>query len=331
VSKAFTVLDLLDLELRDHNALNLVCKAGRKGLAKPITQPDINRPGLALSGFFDDFNSRRLQLFGNGESAYIRKLEQENKWETVERIFQLEPPCIVFTNNHLPPDKVMQFSELHHVPVLSTSLGSADFSVRLIRTLADVFAPQRTVHGVFVEVSGMGVLLLGDSGVGKSEAALELIERGHRLVCDDAVDIRCVSGNTLLGKPVNPTLGHHLEVRGIGIINVAQLFGVSAIQFQKEIEMVIELELWDSNKEYERLGTKDQAVEILGVSMPSMTIPVKPGRNIAILIETAVMNHRLKQMGFHSAQEFNQNVIQWLESENARNVYLRKNKDSPVS
>jgi hypothetical protein len=166
--------------------LNLVCKAGRKGLAKPITQPDINRPGLALSGFFDDFNSRRLQLFGNGESAYIRKLEQENKWETVERIFQLDPPCIVFTNNHLPPDKVMQFSELHHVPVLSTSLGSADFSVRLIRTLADVFAPQRTVHGVFVEVSGMGVLLLGDSGVGKSEAALELIERGHRLVCDDA-------------------------------------------------------------------------------------------------------------------------------------------------
>jgi HPr kinase/phosphorylase len=269
-------------------------------------------------------------LFGNGESAYIRKLEQENNWASVEEVFRLEPPCMIFTANHTPPDRFIQLAEVHHVPVLSTALSSSDFSVRLIRTLADIFAPQRTVHGVFVEVSGMGVLLLGDSGVGKSEAALELIERGHRLVCDDAVDIRCVSGNTLLGKPVNPTLGHHLEVRGIGIINVAQLFGVSAIQFQKEIEMVIELEIWDPNKEYERLGTKDQGTEILGVRMPSMKIPVKPGRNIAILIETAVMNHRLKQMGFHSAQEFNQNVIQWLESENARTVYLRKNKDPPI-
>ena len=328
--KNFTVLDLLDLNLQDHNAMHLVCKAGRKGLSKPITQPDINRPGLALSGFFDDFNAKRLQLFGNGEFAFLKKLEAEDRWETVEKIFALDPPCIIFTNGHLPMDRFFELAESHQIPVLSTPLSSAEFSLRLIRTLADVFAPQRTIHGVFVEVSGMGVLLLGDSGVGKSEAALELIERGHRLVCDDAVDIRCVSGNTLLGKPVNPTLGHHLEVRGIGIINVAQLFGIAAIQYQKEIEMVIELEIWDPNKEYERLGTKDQVSEILGVRLLSMKIPVKPGRNIAIIIETAVMNHRLKQMGFHSAQEFNQNVIQWLESENARNVYLRKNKDAPI-
>lgn len=326
--KAFTVLDLLDLDLKDHNALNLTCKAGRKGLSKPITQPDINRPGLALSGFFDDFNAKRLQLFGNGETAYLRKLSEENSWSAVEEIFRYGIPCAIFTNSYLPEARFLELAEDNHVPVLLSDLNSSDFTVRIIRTLADVFAPQRTIHGVFVEVSGMGVLLLGDSGVGKSEAALELIERGHRLVCDDAVDIRCVSGNTLMGKPVNPALGHHLEVRGIGIINVAQLFGVAAIQFQKEIEMVIELEIWDQNKEYERLGTKDQTTEVLGVSLPSMKIPVKPGRNIAILIETAVMNHRLKKMGFHSAQEFNQNVIQWLESENARTVYLRKTQEN---
>jgi len=326
--KAFTVLDLLDLDLREHNALNLVCKAGRKGLSKPITQPDINRPGLALSGFFDDFNPKRPQLFGNGETSYLRKLRDESSWASVEEIFSRGIPCCIFTNNYLPEEKFLHLAESHQVPILLTDLNSSDFTVRIIRTLADVFAPQRTIHGVFVEVSGMGVLLLGDSGVGKSEAALELIERGHRLVCDDAVDIRCVSGNTLMGKPVNPTLGHHLEVRGIGIINVAQLFGVAAIQFQKEIEMVIEMEIWDPAKEYERLGTKDSTTEVLGVSLPSMKIPVKPGRNIAIIIETAVMNHRLKKMGFHSAQEFNQNVIQWLESENARTVYLRKTQEN---
>ena len=326
--KNFTVLDLLDLDLNDHNALNLTCKAGRKGLSKAITQPDINRPGLALSGFFDDFNPNRPQLFGNGETAYLRKLSEHSSWDSIEQIFGRGIPCCVFTNNYLPEERFLQLAESHQVPVLLSDLNSSDFTVRIIRTLADVFAPQRTIHGVFVEVSGVGVLLLGDSGVGKSEAALELIERGHRLVCDDAVDIRCVSGNTLMGKPVNPTLGHHLEVRGIGIINVAQLFGVAAIQFQKEIEMIIELEIWDQNKEYERLGTKDQTSAILGVSLPSMKIPVKPGRNIAILIETAVMNHRLKKMGFHSAQEFNQNVIQWLESENARTVYLRKTQEN---
>lgn len=329
--KTFSVLDLLDLDLRDLNALNLVCQAGRKGLSKLITQPDINRPGLALSGFFDDFNPKRLQLFGNGETAYLRKLSDEGRWDTVEKIFTQGIPCCIFTNSYQPEPRFVELAETHQVPILLSDLNSSDFTVRIIRTLADVFAPQRTIHGVFVEVSGVGVLLLGDSGVGKSEAALELIERGHRLVCDDAVDIRCVSGSTLMGKPVNPTLGHHLEVRGIGIINVAQLFGVAAIQFQKEIEMVIELELWDPSKEYERLGTKDQTSEILGVSLPSMKIPVKPGRNIAILIETAVMNHRLKKMGFHSAQEFSQNVIQWLESENARNVYLRKTQENQLT
>ena len=324
--KSFTVLDLLDLDLKDHNALQLVCLAGRKGLTRNITQPDINRPGLALSGFFEDFNARRIQLFGNGETSYLKQLSQKDHWEDIERFFSQQIPCCIFSNGYRPEEKFLQITEKYGCPVLVSDLNSSDFTVRIIRALDDVFAPQKTIHGVFVEVSGLGVLIRGDSGVGKSEAALELIERGHRLVCDDAVDIRCVSGNTLLGKPVNPALGHHLEVRGIGIINVAQLFGVAAIQFQKEIEMVMELELWDPTKEYERLGTKDKTTEILGVKLPLMQIPVKPGRNIAIIIETAVMNHRLKKMGIHSAQEFHENVIQWLESENARNVYLRKTK-----
>lgn len=324
--KKFTILDLIDLDLKDHNALNLQCAAGRRGLSRTITLPDINRPGLALSGFFDDFAAMRVQLFGRGEQAYLARITAEDDWSNIERIFQFQVPCCIFTQNYQPHARFLALAETYNCPILLTDLPSSDFSQRLLRALGDVFAPHKTIHGVLVEVSGLGVLILGDSGVGKSEAALELIERGNRLVCDDAVEIRCVSGNTLLGQAVNPALGHHLEVRGLGIINIAQLFGVAAIQTRKELEMVIELETWSPDKEYDRLGTKESTYEILGVRLPTLKIPVKPGRNIAILIETAVMNQRLKKMGIFSAQEFNQNVIQWLESENARNVYLRKSR-----
>lgn len=326
--KAFTVLDLLDLDLKEHNDLELSCLAARKGLAQKITQPEFNRPGLALSGFFEDFAQQRIQLFGMGETSYLKKLEKENNWINIETILERGIPCSVFTHNNKPPEKFVELSEKYHCPILVTPLTSALFSVRLIRALSDVFAPLKITHGVLVEVTGSGVLLIGESGVGKSETALELVERGHRLVCDDAVEIRCVSGNTLMGKGINSQFSHHLEVRGLGIINVAQLFGIGAIKLQKEIELVIDLEVWNSNFEYDRLGTQNHTTEILGVSLPYVKIPVKPGRNMAILIETAARNERLKRMGIHSAQEFNENVIQWLESENARNVYLRKSNSS---
>jgi HPr kinase/phosphorylase len=324
--EGFSVLDLLDLDLKEHNALDLVCIAGRKGLTRKMYQPDLNRPGLALSGFFDDFAFKRLQLFGRGECAYLEKLAREDNWSAVERIFTFEIPCCIFTSGARPHPRFLEIAEEMKVPVLQTALTSSEFSLRIIRALSNIFAASKTIHGVLVEVSGMGVLILGDSGVGKSETALELIERGHRLVCDDAVEIRCVSGNILMGKGTNQMLGHHLEVRGVGIINIAQMFGIRAIREKKQIQMVMELELWNPDKDYERLGTHVQTMEILGVGLPYMRIPVKPGRNMAILIETAAMNERLKKLGYFSAQEFNQNVIKWLESENARSIYLQKNQ-----
>jgi HPr kinase/phosphorylase len=191
-----------------------------------------------------------------------------------------------------------------------------------MRILQDIFAPKKSIHGVLVEVFGVGILILGDSGVGKSETALELIERGHRLVADDVVEIHCVNGNILMGAGANKIIGHHMEIRGLGIINVTHLFGVGAIRDQKQIQLVAVLEEWDSKKNYDRLGTDDKVMEILGVSIPRLEIPVKPGRNIPIIIEVAAMNERLKKMGYNSAREFNRNILKWIESDTARSVYF---------
>lgn len=327
--KVFTVLDLLGLENGEQNALHLRCLAARRGLNRVITQPDLNRPGLALGGFFEEFGAGRLQLFGRGEQSYLTRLESEERFDTVERILSSEVPCCVFTHNAEPPGWFIEAAERLGCPVLGTSLMTMDFSMRLLRSLGEVFAPRKTLHGVMVEVSGMGVLLLGESGVGKSETALELIERGHRLVGDDALEIRCLGGNLLRARASHAMLGHHLEVRGLGIINIAKLFGVNAIQNEKTISLVIELEMYSPDVEYERLGLKNASYELLGVHVPYQKIPVKPGRNLAVLIETAAMNERLKRLGVDSAQEFSQNVVTWLESENARSLYLRKNRASP--
>jgi HPr kinase/phosphorylase len=322
--KQFTVLDLLDLDLKEHNALNLKCIGGRPGLTRSIEVPDLNRPGLALSGFYDNFAYKRIQIFGRGENAYLQKLNAEGKTDTIEKLFSYVLPCVIFTHSLEPNGEFMRFAEDSGCPVLQTDLPSSDFSARLLRALSNVFAPQVVMHGVLVEVYGIGVLIIGDSGVGKSEAALELIERGHRLVADDAVDIRCVSGNILMGAGANKVIGHHMEIRGLGIINITHLFGVGAIRDRKQIQLVVRLEEWDSNKVYDRLGSTDNTIEILEVKIPCLNIPIKPGRNLPILIETAAMNERLKRMGYYSAREFNQNVIRWLESENARTVYFQQ-------
>jgi HPr kinase/phosphorylase len=324
--KTFTVLDLLSMDLKEHNALELRCIGGRPGLSREIHLPDLNRPGLALGGFYDKFGFDRIQIFGRGETAYLYKLQEDGKTETVEQIFERSIPCVVFTHGLTPTDDFRRIAEGSGCPILQTELPSSEFSSRLIRALSNVFAPHETIHGVLVEVFGIGVLILGDSGVGKSEAALELIERGHRLVADDAVDIRCVAGNILLGAGANQALGHHMEIRGLGIINITHLFGVGAIRDSKQIQMIVELELWDSNKQYDRIGAEDHTRDILGVQVPDLQVPVKPGRNVPIIIETAAMNERLKKMGYFSAKEFNQSVLKWLESEHARNAYFR-NRD----
>ena len=321
--KLFTVLDLLSLDLKEHNALNLVCLGGRPGLNREIRIPDLNRPGLALGGFYDKFGFDRIQIFGRGETAYLRKLESEGQTETVEQMFKRDIPCVIFTHGLEPTDDFRRIAEGAGCPILQSDLPSSEFSSRLMRALSNLFAPHETMHGVLVEVFGIGVIILGDSGVGKSEAALELVERGHRLVADDAVEIRCVSGNILLGAGANKALGHHMEIRGLGIINVTHLFGVGAIRDSKQVQLIVELELWDSNKEYDRIGAEDRTRDILGVHIPYLQVPVKPGRNVPIIIETAAMNERLKKMGYFSAREFNQNVLKWLESEHARNAYFQ--------
>jgi HPr kinase/phosphorylase len=320
--KKFTGLDLLDIDLKEHNALNLRCIGGRKGLTREIQSQDLNRPGLALSGFYDSFAYQRLQIFGRGENAYLRKLREENKTSTLAKMFTYQIPCCIFTHNLTPDKNFFDLAEKSGCAILQTDLPTTEFSARLMRVLSNIFAPMVTMHGVLVEVFGMGILLLGDSGVGKSETALELIERGHRLIADDVVEIRCMNGNFLMGAGSNKIIGHHMEIRGLGIINITHLFGVGAIRDKKQIQMVVKMEEWDSNKVYDRIGTDDKTMDILGVQVTMLEIPVKPGRNVPIIIETAAMNERLKKMGYYSAREFNQNVLKWLESENARSLYF---------
>lgn len=319
--KIFTVLDLLDLDLKGHNSLNLRCISGRKGLVRQITIPDLNRPGLALSGFYESFAYQRVQLFGRGEVAYLNKLMQEHNESFVRQLFTYQIPCCIFTRNLEPPKQFTDIADEAECPVLQTDLESTEFSSRLLRVFSDIFAPKRTMHGVLVEVYGIGIILLGDSGVGKSETALELVERGHRLVADDIVELRCVNGNTVLGRGANKIISHHMEVRGLGIINIAQLYGVGSIREQKEVQLVVKLEEWDSNKVYDRLGTENHTMELLGVKIPMLEIPVRPGRNVPIIIETAAMNERLKSMGYFSAKEFNQNVLKWIETGEAQAAY----------
>jgi len=320
--RPFTVLDLIDLDLKEHNSLNLRCIGGRKGLGKTISIPDLNRPMGAIMGFFEEFAHKRIQLFGRGEVAFLRKLENEGNKETIREMFNYEMPCCIFTHNQCPHKDFFEIAEKAQCPMLQTDLGSADFSARIMRILSRIFSPRQIVHGVLVEVWGLGILLQGDSGVGKSETALELIHRGHRLVADDVVEINCIYGNTLVGAGANKIIGHHMEIRGPGIINITHLFGVRAIRDRKEIQLVVELEEWDSDKNYDRLGAEDHTIEILGVNIPRLTVPVKPGRNIPIIIETAAMNERLKSMGYHAAREFNKNILKWIESDSSRSVFF---------
>ena len=320
----FTVLDLLDLDLKEHDALELRCIAGRSGLDRQITAPDINRPGLALGGFFDEFASQRVQIFGRGETAFLEKLHGEGNVATISAIFEYRVPCCVFSHGLTPHAEFIQTAEETNCPIVQTTLSTAVFTSRLLRVLGSVFAAREVVHGVLVEVYGIGVLIMGRSGVGKSETALELIERGHRLICDDAVELRCISGNIIMGEAMNRVTGHHMEIRGLGIINIAHLFGVAAIRDKKQIQIVVHLEDWDPDKNYDRLGSDDTLEEIMGVHLPSLHIPVKPGRNISIILEVAAMTERMKKMGYHSAKEFDENVLEWLESKSARTRYFEK-------
>ena len=267
-----------------------------------ITQPDINRPALQLAGYFEHFDATRLQIVGFVEYTYMEGMTDETRKEAYEKLMAYDIPCIVFSRDLKPDPIFLETAIRHQIPLLSTKKSTSDFMSEIIRWLNVKLAPCISVHGVLVDVYGEGVLITGESGIGKSEAALELIRRGHRLVTDDVVELRKVSDDTLVGSAPDITK-HFIELRGIGIINARRLFGIGAVKMTEKIDLVIELEQWNSEKVYDRMGVDTEYVSLLGVKIPSLTIPVKPGRNLAVILEVAAMNNRQKKMGYNAARE----------------------------
>lgn len=272
-----------------------------------ISSMDINRPGLALTGYLDFFDKTRIIIFGKTEYSYLARFGGEQQRHVIENLFKLKPPAIIIARNLPEKDEILSTAKLYDIPVLRSPDSTSSLSASLVSFLSVELAPRITRHGVLVEVYGEGCLLIGDSGVGKSETAIELIKRGHRLIADDAVEIRRVSKTSLVGSSPD-NIRHFIEVRGVGIINARRIFGMGAVKLTEKINMVINMELWDSTKVYDRMGLENEYMEILGIDVPVLTIPVKPGRNLAIIIEVAAMNNRQKKMGYNGAQELLQSL-----------------------
>ena len=272
-----------------------------------ITQPDINRPALQLAGYFEHFEATRLQIIGFVEYTYMEGLEEKRKEEVFEQLLSNDIPAIVFCRELQPEPTFLKMAVEKGVPLLMTKKATSAFMAEIIRWLNVKLAPCISVHGVLVDVYGEGVLITGESGIGKSEAALELIKRGHRLVTDDVVEIRKVSDDTLIGTAPDITK-HFIELRGIGIVDVKTLFGVSSVKDTQNIDLVIKLEDWGKDKEYDRLGLEEEYTEYLGNKVVCHSIPIRPGRNLAIICESAAVNHRQKKMGYNAAQELYKRV-----------------------
>ena len=267
-----------------------------------ISTNDVNRPGLELTGYFEFFDNSRIIILGNTEFSYLGRFGSEQQRHVLDAIFSFGPPAIVLARNYEPTNEIIASAEEHGIPILCSTDTTSSLVANLISFLNNALAPRITRHGVLVEVYGEGCLIIGDSGVGKSEAAIELIKRGHRLIADDAVEIKKVSNDRLMGSaPEN--IRHFIELRGIGIINARRLFGIGAVKLSEKIDMVINLELWDKKKVYDRMGIDNEYMQILGIDVPVVTIPGKPGRNISIIIEVAAMNNRQKKLGYNAAYE----------------------------
>ena len=274
---------------------------------KVITVPDINRPALQLTGYFDHFDSVRVQIVGYVEYTYLQTLTAERKKQVYQELFSYGIPCLIYTTEVYPDEELLRQANEHDIPIFATDKKTSAFQAELTRWLNVELAPCISIHGVLVDIYGVGVLIMGESGIGKSEAALELIKRGHRLVTDDVVEIRKVSDDTLVGSA--PSITKHLiELRGIGIVDVKTLFGVQSVRETQSIDLVITLEEWNKEKEYDRLGLEDTYTEFLGNKIVCHSIPIRPGRNTAIILESAAINHRQKQMGYNAAQELYRRV-----------------------
>ncbi|MCD7715463.1 MAG: HPr(Ser) kinase/phosphatase [Lachnospiraceae bacterium] len=269
---------------------------------KRVVTSEINRPALQLTGYFDHFYSERVQIIGYVEYTYLEHLSRETKVPVYEKFLSYNVPCIIYTTMTEPDEDMLRLAKQYQVPVFTTRQTTSGFMAEIIRWLNVELAPCISIHGVLVDVYGEGILIMGESGIGKSEAALELIKRGHRLVTDDAVEIRKVSDATLIGSSPDITR-HFIELRGIGIIDVKTLFGVESVKNTQQIDLVIKLEEWSRDKEYDRLGLEEEYTEFLGNKVVCHSLPIRPGRNLAVIVEAAAVNHRQKKMGYNAAQE----------------------------
>ena len=299
VSKIVQLLDLYnflpDMDMKKHR----------------ILISDVNRPALQLSGFFDHFEQSRVQLIGTVEYTYLQQLEEARKEEIYRAFLAYDIPCIIFCRDFQPDKILLEIAAERNIPILGTARGTSEFMAELIYCLSEQLAPCITIHGVLVDVYGEGLLIMGESGIGKSEAALELIKRGHRLVTDDVVEIRKINDHTLIGTSPDITR-YFIELRGIGIIDVKTLFGVECVKEKQQIDLVIKLEDWKKDNEYDRLGLEEEYTEFLGNKVVCHDLPIRPGRNLAIICESAAVNYRQKKMGYNAAQELYKRVTsQW--------------------
>jgi HPr kinase/phosphorylase len=273
----------------------------------PLTVADVGRPGLLLAGFFEHFDARRLQVLGRVEMSYLSQMSQQKQEEIFDRLFAYKIPALLICRGLQPYPACVAMAQKHNVTLLTSQEATSEIQSALIAYMCDELAPRITRHGVLMEIYGEGVLVTGESGMGKSEAAVELLKRGHRLIADDAVEIRKISGNTLVGSSPE-VIRNYVELRGIGIINVAKLFGVGAVKDENEINMVVNIEPWNTQASYDRLGMEINYTELLGVKVPMHTIPITPGRNLAVILEVAAMNNRQRKMGYNAALELTEQI-----------------------
>jgi HPr kinase/phosphorylase len=305
---------------------DLTVLAGRLGLKKQIINAEIHRPGLALTGYVDRFPRTRTQVLGETEITFLESLSPERRRDILDMLYQTGVPLVIVTKNQAVPAEMIELADKYQIPLLGTRLSTTDFINRLSVYLDVRFAPTTQIHGTFVDVYGIGLLYTGRSGIGKSEIALDLIERGHRLVADDVVRITRRAPQVIIGT-AGEHLGHHMEIRGVGIINVEKLFGIRAVRLQKRIEVEVRLELWREDVEYERLGLEDKYTTILGAEIPLVTLPLSPGKNITVISEVIAMNHMLKVYGVHTPREFSRALTEEMMRRHATAQYLESDTE----
>lgn len=277
-----------------------------------VCNNELNRPSLQMAGFFDYFDNTRIQVIGRVETSYLEQMTNESRYDALEKFFEKQVPCVVVTRGMDVYPEMKTLAEKYNTPILRCGMSTSRFISALIAFLNIELAPRMTTHGVLVEVYGEGVLLLADSGVGKSETAIELVKRGHRLVADDAVELKRVSDKSIIGSAPD-IIRHFVELRGIGIVDVKNVFGIGAVKNTEKVDLIINLEMWQDKKQYDRLGLTTEYTELLGIKIPSLTIPVKPGRNLAVVIEVAAINHRQKRMGYNAAEALNERLMSEME------------------